>query len=164
LANFLTYDGSFCFHEGLLQVASPYHIKDLFESTGKEIVGNSDCGNIFFYNELKELYPNAVFIHIKRNIVDVLDELGEMSEDFHDFNTVHMADKLLKELDVVSYRYEELDEQACREIWELCVGTKFDQARWEMLDGTDMSIIEEKKMKQIIRFEKNAIQHSKEFH
>jgi len=164
LANFLTYEDSFCFHEGLLQTASPYHLKDLFESVGKGIVGNADCGNIFFLNEIREIYPDAVFIYIKRDIKDVLDSLGCMSDDFHDFQTVHMAESLLRELDVPTFRYDELDEYACREIWELCVGTEFDKTRWEMLDGMDMTIIEDKKMKQINKFERNVIQHRKEFH
>ena len=163
MANFLSYENSFCFHEGLLQTASPYHLLNLFESTGKEIVGNSDCGNIFFVDEIKEIYPEAVFIHIKRNKQDVLNSL-EYMEGFDDFNTVHMASTLLKTIDVPTFDYDSLDEQACREIWDLCIGTPFDRQRWEMLDGIDMSIIEEKKMKQIQFFERNVSQLRKEFH
>lgn len=164
LANFLTYDGAFCFHEGLLQTASLYQLRGLFESTGKQIVGNSDCANVFFLDEIQDLYPDAVFIHIRRNLEDVLSSLEDMTEDFRDFQTVHMAHSRLRWLGVPTFDFDELDESACREIWKLCVGTPFDRQRWEMLDGIDMNIIEDKKMIQINKFEHNVTSLRKEFH
>jgi hypothetical protein len=167
LANFLTYENSFCFHEGLLQVNSPDGLKALFESTDKKIVGNSDCGNIFFLEEIKELYPEAVFIHIKRDVHHVIESLKNMDDDFKDFQSVYMADNLLSDIsrsDCHAYFYDELDEHACREIWNVCIGTPFDRKRWEMLDGIDMTVIEEKKMNQILQFKQNVLNHRKGFH
>lgn len=152
IANFLTYENSFCFHEGLMRISSVHGLKKMFSETGKKIVGNSDCGNILYVNLIKRHFDHARFVIINRDVEEVIRSLDEM-EGFSDTETVYRADVTLKalrnETDALQIDYDDLGEEACRRLWDYCVGTPFDKTRWEMLDGIDMNIIPEKKVKQI---------------
>lgn len=161
LANLFTYENSYCFHEGLLDVPSPHHLKKLFERTGKPIVGNSDCGNIFFTDELMDMFPDATFVVVKRDVDRVLNELREMGSFFGEVDHVLHADMLLRQFtrhhDCLTVDFDNLDKKTCARLWRECVGTPFDDRRWEMLDGLDIQIIINKKIEQMREREQNIL-------
>jgi Sulfotransferase domain len=153
LANFLTYEDSYCFHEGLLQVPSPLHFRELFSSTGKSVVGNSDCGNVFFINEILDTFPDAKFVVVDRPPEEVVDSLQAMGPQFADEGAVWHAYELLqkfkREHDALVVNYDALSYTTYRMIWDHCVGSIFDHQRTVMLDGLDIQIIIDKKLRQI---------------
>ncbi len=153
LANFLTFENSFCFHEGLLDCDKVSKMKSLFASTGKQIVGNSDCGNILFLDEIIDEFPDAKYVVIKRPLDEVRSELKEIGLPDFDELTLAYSDRMLnevkKEVDALVLDYHSLDQMACRQIWEHCIGTSFNEPRWRMLDGLDIKIILSKKLEYI---------------
>lgn len=158
LANFLTYEDSYCFHEGLLNVGQIRDLRGLFERTGKSIVGNSDCGNILFLDQIVNEFPDTRFVMVERETDSVLSELDEM-DGFSDVETILRGAELLKWAKEV-YKpmvvdYWDMGKETCRSIWDYCIGTEFDETRWEMLDGIDMQIIPDKKVKQMIKHRNN---------
>lgn len=150
LANFLTYENSYCFHEGLLDCESVPWLHRLFEETGKPIRGNSDCGNIIFLDQLRKSFPDAKYVIVERPLGEVVDELHEIGLESFQPEVMEYADSQLKlakrTLDALTVNFHELDESACRQIWRHCIGTPFDESRWRMLDGLDVQIILAKKL------------------
>lgn len=146
LANFLTYEDSFCFHEALSTAGSIRGLRRMFERTGKEIVGNSDCANILLLPRLMEEFPDAKYVIIDRYAGDVAESLESVGLPYDE--NVQMSKRLLDEaiqnLDCLIIDYDYLDEDACRELWNYCIGTEFDRKRWEMLDGMNITIDMEK--------------------
>lgn len=155
LANFLTYENSYCFHEGLLEGSNAAALSRLFASTGKPIVGNSDCGNILFMDELRASFPEAKLVIVERPLGEVVDELNDMGLNNYDPKLLERAEDLLslakQWLDALVLNFNDLDESACRHIWHHCIGTPFDENRWRMLDGLDIQIILSKKLEAIRR-------------
>lgn len=152
IANFLTYDTSFCFHEALIDV-NPVDLPKLFKSTEKPIVGNSDCGNILFLDEIIETFMDAKLVIVERPIDEVISSLDTLGEKFSERESVYQA------LDIIEYAkytydhllldFHKLDNTACRALWDHCIGTPFNEQRWKMLDGLNTEIIPEKKLQQL---------------
>ena len=159
LANFLTYENSYCFHEGLLSCKNISAMRQLFESTGKPTVGNSDCGNMLFLDELRDDFPEAKFVIIDRPVDEVIDELHEIGLIYFDPKVMELTAQELavakRTMDALVVDYRDLDENACRHIWQYCIGTPFDEHRWRMLDGLDIQIILSKKLEAIRENEPN---------
>lgn len=155
LSVFLTYENSYCFHEGLVECESVSALPRLFAATGKPVVGNSDCGNILFLDELRETFPDAKFVIVERPLAEVVDELHHMGLNNFDPETIEYAAHELtlarRTLDALLIDYRDLDENVCRHIWQHCIGTPFDESRWRMLDGLDIQIILSKKLAAIRR-------------
>ena len=153
LANFLTYENSFCFHEGLLHVPSPHHLDYLFERTHKPIVGNSDCGNVLFLDEIYDVFPDSKFVIIERPYRDVISSMHQMGERFCDDQYVRKAQRLLDTaktyFNPLVVPFHQLNHENCRRIWQHCVGTAFDSLRWQMLDGINVQVDPVKKLDQI---------------
>ncbi len=135
-----------------MRVSSVHGLNKLFSETGKKIVGNSDCGNILYVNLIKRHFDHAKFVIVNRDVEEVIRSLDEM-EGFSDTETVYRAAVTLNEIrdkhDSLQIDYNDFGEEACRRLWDYCIGTPFDKTRWEMLDGIDMNIVPEKKVKQI---------------
>jgi hypothetical protein len=153
LANFLTYENSYCFHEGFLGCKSVSTLYKRFEATGKPIVGNSDCGNILFIDELRETFPLSKLVIVERPIGEVIDELHEIGMMNCDPEVLELAAQELafvkRSMNALVVDYKDLDENACRHIWRYCIDTPFDETRWRMLDGMDIQIIPSKKQADI---------------
>ena len=155
LANFLTYENAYCFHEGLLESSRVAALSRLFASTGKPIVGNSDCGNVLFVDELRASFPEAKLVIVERPLGEVVDELNDMGLSNFDPETLEYADHQLalakRTQTALVVKFRDMDENACRHIWHHCIGTPFDENRWRMLDGLDIQIILSKKLEAIRR-------------
>jgi hypothetical protein len=154
MANFLTYDCSYCFHEGWLQVPSMHGLRELFASTGKPVVGNADCGNIFFVDEILDTFTEPKFVMIERPIADVLASLRSMGPEFGDEEGVWRGHELLQafkrqNVPMLAIDYDSLSQSAYRLIWDYCVGSAYDHQRTVMLDGLNVQIMPDKKLQQI---------------
>lgn len=66
LATYLTGAGLYCFHEAWTQVKTVRDLRHLMESKGSGLVGNSDCGNWLFLEDLQREFPDALYVKITR--------------------------------------------------------------------------------------------------
>lgn len=153
LSNFLTYENSFCFHEGLMRVGTAYQLEHLFECVNKPIVGNSDCGNLLFMDEIAETFPDASYVLIERPYDEVINSMHAMGPSFTDDRYVQKAARLMESakryLDPLIVDYHELNRDACRRIWRHCIGTPFDTLRWQILDGINIQIDPDRKLEEL---------------
>ena len=155
LANFLTYENSFCFHEALID-NDPIDLPELFKSTGKEIVGNSDCGNALFLDEILNTFQDTRLVIVHRPIDEVFMSLDKMGPLFSERENVMSAknkiDVISKTCKHLSVDFHDMSVNVCKSIWGYCIGSEFDSQRWRMLDGISMEIIQEKKISQLEGF------------
>ena len=151
LANFLTYGPSFCFHEGLIGCSDTKALRRKMETSGTSIVGNSDCGNIFFIDEIMKEFPDARLVVVRRDVEESVQSVMAMGEAFSEVGVIRTADNLLQNLRYQSLviDFDELNEDGCRTIWEYCTHTEFNRLRWEMLDPLIIHIDEVKKVAQL---------------
>ena len=64
LSVFLTGAGVPCFHEAWAHVTTAKQLRALMESKGEGPVVNSDCSNVFFFDELRAEFPNAHYLRL----------------------------------------------------------------------------------------------------
>lgn len=148
LANFLSYGNSHCFHEGLVGCENVQDLRENMEFTGYEVVGNSDCGNILFIDEIIKEFDDAKFVVVHRNAKDVYDELDSIGLPEH--GLVQLAEQKLKEFDVSAMHVDfNMTTEDASALWEFCTGTKCNKDRLEMLDRMDISVPVEKQIQRI---------------
>ena len=87
LSVFLTGAGIPCFHEAWKQVTTAKDLRLLMESRGADVVANSDCANIFFLRELREEFPDALYIYLKHDERAVWESL-QSSYGPHDYQVM----------------------------------------------------------------------------
>ena len=139
LANFFTYGDSFCFHEALKYSHEMWDIKELFESTSKPYVGNSDSYIPFFAQRLDSLFPDAKWVFIERDINDVAKSMQRIFSGYDHQKLLNMSlpflDFVKKEYSPLIVKYEDLDSmEECEKLWNYCIPTyAFDSQRWKML-------------------------------
>ena len=136
----LTYDKSFCWHEGL----SKESVESLFNGLDFPVVGNSDSTNLFLYREIMETYPEAKFVLIDRDIYEVynsLVNLGLMTPRGADLlNRAEVIMDLLKDnYDVLSIPFNEIDNRLV-EIWNYCTGLPVNEQRLKMLSSLRIEV------------------------
>lgn len=72
LANWLTWGGSFCYHDGFVGCASVDDFASKLRTTPGTHVGNSDPANVCFWQRLVRFFPDASWVIIKRNMDDAM--------------------------------------------------------------------------------------------
>lgn len=87
---YLTGCGVPCLHEGWKVAKDATALRRYLESLGTETVGNSDCSNIFFLDEILGEFPNAKFIKIEHDLKRVEQSLME-SYGVHDYAEMFTA-------------------------------------------------------------------------
>ena len=165
LANFLTYGDAFCFHEGLFGCASLDQYAELFNGVEKSVVGNADTGAIFILPALFKRYPDAKYVFVIRDLVDISASLQRVG--LSPAKVPEMADYLwwgITAIDgAITVKFDDLFNQiTLRKIWKhIGMPDPFPFRRTEMLrqmrieDGicsgfgrfTDPSLLEEGRVK-----------------
>lgn len=137
-------------------------------STGFPVVGNSDCGNVLFFDRLIKLFPDSKIVIIRRDLEAVLESLESMGSGFGNIDPVIESEKILNRIEkshpALVVNYEGLDENGCSSIWEYCTGTEFNAERWKMLDGIRMEIDKGKKLEQVRKSASSAFQLNEVLH
>ncbi len=159
LANFLTTNNVYCFHELLVYCKTPTEIKDEFLKTRKNIVGNSDSGNILFIDELKAEFPKSKIVLIKRNRDEVIQSLKKTGFliSYQETELNGVIDYIIEEIENTRKKYECLyldyndlvSADCCKEIYEYCTGLSFDYDRWFLLSTLNIQVQKEVEMKRI---------------
>lgn len=140
LANLLTYGNTFCFHEPAVGLYNFKEMRALFESTGRPIVGSSDCGNVWIIDGLRAEFPDSQLVVVRQEIELCRQSMAEMG--LPDNGTLEKAADML---DYVVSGYSPLvieakDLGSPETIKTLCdyVGAEFDQPRLSLLESLNV--------------------------
>jgi hypothetical protein len=131
LANFLTYDGQFCFHEGVNGCNSIEEYKVKVE--GK---GDSNTGLMLF--DFEKHFPDAKIIIIDSDI----DRAVDFGRDIYGLDIeieMVVAKNRLDKMKGFHVKLEEIDGQL-KEIWEYVSDKEFNQDRADMLIKLDVQM------------------------
>lgn len=137
LANFLTYDDSFCFHEALKRCDGVDALPELFKSTGRRYVGNSDSALPFFAETVRKLFPQAKWVIVDRNEDEVLKSVRRVLPGLKHQEMLNMTKNFLDSLGgALRIKFLELkNKDKCEEIWKYCIpDIAFSNMRWKLLD------------------------------
>jgi len=156
LANFLTYENSYCYHEALSMCE---RVSDMKDMRREGITGNSDSGMFLFPEKVLKEFPNAKVVLIKRPIGEVEKSLNRvftgtpqeceftarMSQRASDWMETNVKGMLVAS-------FSDLEkEQVCKNIWDFCNQYRsFDKQRWKMLANFNVQLNE-------IKFDKQQI-------
>ena len=137
LANFLTTDESFCYHELTADCLDLAEMPEHFRRTGRRLVGDADTSLALLYKPIKKLFPGARWAVIERPVEEVekslRDDLGITLDP-------GLLDLLLENLEIIKrdalvVSFNDFTESTARFIWAWCLpGIDFDEARWKLLD------------------------------
>ncbi len=133
LANFLTFDGNFCYHEGINGCSDIKEYKEKME--GK---GDSNTGLVFF--KYQDYFPD-----VKTIIIDS-DINVEFGKDVFNANTqsVEIMRKAKKRLDGISGLHIKLTDINIRlkDIWDYVSPKKFNKERADMLIKMNVQVVD----------------------
>ena len=78
LANFLTWQDSFCFHESLYGVESLDRLAEIFDATGARFTGGSDTALSPLIAAVYERFPHAKYVFVQRDVGEVTRSLSNI--------------------------------------------------------------------------------------
>jgi hypothetical protein len=138
LANFLTYQDSFCFHEPM----NKYGLKEyprMLMGTGKKYAGVSDSLNTLIMEELVDLFPQAKIVVIKRPVEEVEKSLNALG-----FPCSKLLEKMVRELEKIIHAYDPLvidyHNFRPRKIWYYLFPDQLDHARLDQLETFNITV------------------------
>lgn len=156
LANLLSTESVMCLHEALIGCASPSDMETQLLATGMPIAGSADTGIMMLVEDIVELYPDARFVVLCRDLTKFPEQMARMKvapkqtiQMLKSFN--HASDYLSALGDqTIFVNSTDLDDYpACQRIWEhIGMATTLNPMRWAMLRDmkveTIMSRMEER--------------------
>lgn len=133
MADFLSYDRSFCFHEALSQYL-PAELPKFFQSIDSEYVGISDTLGAAFIEDLLKFFPGSKVVLIRRPVTEVIYSLRQFGIQEAD-NFMYFLDEKLNQIEreyaPLVADFHALDP---RGIWEyLFPGVPLDERRMNQL-------------------------------
>ena len=130
LANFLTFDGLFCHHEGINGCST---MSDYAEKIGKD--GDSNTALAFF--DIKDLFPDSKIIIID-NSIDAAVAFGrKQGNDIRE--SMKAEKKILDSMDGLHIDISEIDERL-EEIWSYVTDKPFNKKRADMLKNFNVQV------------------------
>ena len=142
LANLLTYGDSFCFHEPAVGLDSFSDLRGLFESTGRPVVGSSDCGNAWIVDGLAREFPDCRFVVVHRPLEEVRQGMLEMG--LPDNGTLEkssiMLDYVVSNYSPFSLDADDLSDPEVVKMLCEYVSAPFDRARFDLLAALNVQV------------------------
>lgn len=142
LANFLTFGDSFCFHEPAVGITSFPYLRRLFESTGRQVVGSSDCGNAWIADGLAREFPDCRFVVVHRPLEEVRQGMLEMG--LPDNGTLEksaiMLDYVVRNYSPFSLDADDLSDPEVVKMLCEYVSAPFDRARFDLLAALNVQV------------------------
>lgn len=143
IANFFTYNDSFCFHEATRFCMNMRDLSEFMHSHRATNIGNADPALLYIMDDLVDFFPEAKIVLIER-------ELHETIDSFIDFYTSYVykdiqewIERLYEKMEQIKQKYEvftvkhgDLNQMSeCKRMWDyLLPGEPFDEKRWNLLD------------------------------
>jgi len=152
LANFLTWDNSFCHHEGIYGCNDMDQFEAKMDGSDIEYVGDSDTALLLLLPALYRKFPDAKYIFIRRNPEDAHQSLlnggavsGHMDESVRCFNWgIRNIPSLVMDFDRV---FEDVEA-----IWDYIGLPDFPQKRAELLQYMKMDELDHLLNRSLIDF------------
>lgn len=153
LANFLTYDGNFCYHELCKSTSDPMEMKIMLHDPEYKNMGNSDCVFPYYYKKLLPLLSDYKIVIIERDPEEVIRDMYDLNIiNEESESSIKQAYKLLDGIksdpNHITVPYEKLnDMNTMKAIWDFLFGTKMDEMRWQEMDIQTIEVNWDKYMK-----------------
>lgn len=130
MANFLTYDGHYCYHEGLDGCRTTDEYKKKLGNCGDSCTG-------LMYFDIEGMYPNAPKLIIERDIEESINTLRIM----FGLNRKIVCDMKarLDRIKGMRIAFDEINDKL-EEIWSHLIGTPYDKQRGEMLKRMNVQV------------------------
>ena len=131
-ANFLTYEGRYCYQDVFLGMTDPEQIVQRIGNSN----GASDPMLSYFMDDVQRVAPGPIVI-IERDFNEVIDACAIAFPDFNEDAlryTQLCVDGIKERYDCLVMDFADIDGAA---LWEYCIGTKCDVTRLEMLEIID---------------------------
>lgn len=128
MANFLTYDGNYCFHEGMNGCHSLAEYK-------RKIMGCGDSGTGIMLIDIEKEFPDAKVLIIERDPRRA-EEFAR--EHFGEVDLTYIKERLNK-MGGMRVKFEEV-KQNLESIWGYLIGTPYDSRRGELLCGLNIQV------------------------
>ncbi len=144
LANFFTYNNTFCFHEATRFCASIEDLKITLANHDASNIGNADPALIYMMDDLVNMFPEAKFLFVEREVYETIDSFLGFYASLDSQQKVtdwilqmnELFQKAKQKYNVMTISHNELNQMdACKQTWEYLVPEiPFDEKRWKMLD------------------------------
>lgn len=162
IARFLSYRGARCGHDLATQCGSLNELTALLRG---EYRGTAETGAMVGWRALRRRMPDAKMAVVRRPVAEVYQSLARFGLDGDALrNELLERDAMLDELSKVhgvrSFSFADLDHiDACRDLFEHCLGEPFDWEWWESLATVNVQIdvAERLRFLQVNRSRINAI-------
>ena len=143
LANFLTWEDSFCFHEATQGVESVEELKHVFTKTEAGMVGTADTTGLLVLSKLRTVFPDAKYLFIVRDPAEVKISLATVGFDESGVDQLGgYLSSAIGDLTLPSaaMRYEDIfSSSMMRQIWDfLEMPGDFPWRRFELLRSMDI--------------------------
>lgn len=116
--------------------------RTLFESTGRSVVGTSDCGNVWIADGLAREFPESRFVVVRNDLEKVrksLEEIGLPDNGTLEKSAI-MLEYVVSNHSHISIEVDDLsDPKAVKMICEY-VGAPFDIARFNLLTALNVQV------------------------
>lgn len=122
-----------CIHDGFENVWSMADMRNKLESLNAELAGNSDSFNLACIEEIRQAFPDARFVAIRRDIDDVLKSLVRYGFPVECEDITRKANSMLDGLDrsIPQFSTKEIvTEDGARRLWSVIAGDKPFDLSW----------------------------------
>ena len=143
LANFFTYNDSFCFHEATRFCSSMNDLKELMQSHSASNIGNADPALLYIMDDLVKQFPSAKIVLIERELHETVDSFIDFYTSYEYKNIQEWIEELFEKMEKIKKNYQVLtvkhndlnNMDECRKVWNFILpGETFDEKRWNLLD------------------------------
>jgi hypothetical protein len=138
-ANYLSFNGVSCLHDGFRGLTSPDQIRERLDATCARVAGSADPAILMFQERIFELFPKARYVYIFRDAKTCeLSWRNAGGTSMHKF-AVRAVDFLKRRADILVVPYEELDDKIDL-IGEFVTDGKWTCPKWRKDILVDMNI------------------------
>lgn len=132
LANFMTFDGHFCHHEGLDGCHSVSEYKAKLGDDG------DSCTGLVLIDLITE-FPDVPVVVIERGYERMIEWTKDVYGKDLDLRAAKATWEALKEIPGLHIKFDEIDDRL-EDIWNHCVGGGYNVNRGNMLKGLNIQI------------------------
>jgi len=143
LANFFTYNNSFCYHEATRFCANIQDLNELMRSHEAGNIGDADPALLYLMDDLKKIFPHSRVVLVERELHETIDSFIDFYTSYEYKRIQEWIEGLFEIMEQIKQRYEvktvahdDLNHmETCREVWEYLLPEEpFDVKRWNLLD------------------------------
>lgn len=145
LSNFLTYDGHFCYHEGLDSCRSIAEYKAKLYDPDYESVGDSCTGLMMI--DIEKEFPDSLRLIVENDLDKSARESYALYEEKYPdcyrnvFHKLEIAEERLNKISGLRIHVSRINDNL-ELIWNYLLGGRFDQKRADLLAGKKIEVFD----------------------